>query len=203
MQPSLSELTSNPSLPLKALSRVAEQVGFSRSSRQFSRGAQPRARRGGRPTPPVPPPAGTEPPRLRSPGSGRAGAAAGGAAERGAHAPPAAALPRLLPPARDRRRGRDRPFLRARGRAAERGGRQCRAVQHRAAGQRPVPRRGAQGSAAGAPRAAAPSPGRARPAGPGGRRMFLRLAVAVQVLLLLASRVHGFPKPAGQGKRLR
>ena len=41
-------------------------------------------------------------------------------------------------------------------------------------------------------------------AGPGaaGCRMLLKLAVTLQVLSLLASRAHGFPKPASRGKPL-
>lgn len=122
------------------------------------------------------------------------------------------------PPARGRRRGRPPPFLRPRGPGTERFSRARRpaplcgfstapldSARRAAAARRSGPRarKGAQG---GSPRGQEPpSLGQARPPewGPGSGRMFLKLAVVVQVLSLLVSGGHGFPKPVGKGKRLR
>lgn len=160
VQPSLSELTSNLSLPLKALSRVAEQGGFSRSCRQFGRGAQRRARRGGRPTPPVPRRLARSPRERAGRGCGWRGRGAGRACSAG-RGPPPSPPPCPGPAAgtgstisagagtsgRARRRWRWR---------ARRSALPCGSAPRRWTA--PGPRRDAQGSAAGAPRAAAPSP---------------------------------------------
>ncbi|XP_074456090.1 secretogranin-3 isoform X1 [Larus michahellis] len=121
------------------------------------------------------------------------------------------------PPARGRRRGRPPPFLRPRGPGTERFSRARRpaplcgfstapldSARRAAAARRSGPRarKGAQG---GSPRGQEPpSLGQARPPewGPGSGRMFLKLAVVVQVLSLLVSGGHGFPKPVGKDKAI-
>lgn len=79
-------------------------------------------------------------------------------------------------------------------------------LQHRGTGQRPAgggsaALSGGRGRAVrcGAVREAGGTPAGLAP-GLGGCRMLLKLAVTLQVLSLLASRAHGFPKPAGRGK---